>query len=110
MLAAVEEAEPLEADIDVVLGELGSIDLFHGNLGEVLDAVLHEQPHGLLLQLHLLLRVEPRAVLLLEHPVLSLPLLDPRLQPIRGDLAGRRRRGRRRHGDRRSSAAGAPAG
>lgn len=92
MLAAVEEAEPLEADVDVVLGDLGGVDLLHGDLGEVLDAALHEQPHGLLLDLHLLLRVEALAVLLLEHPVPSLPLLDPRLQTVSGDLAAGRRR------------------
>jgi hypothetical protein len=102
VLAAVEEAEPLEADVDVVLGELGGVDLLHGDPGQVLDAALHEQRHGLLLQLHLLLRVQPRPVLLLEDPVPARPLLDPRLQPLRRDLLPRRRR--RRHGDGRAGA------
>jgi hypothetical protein len=35
----VEEAEPLEADVDVVLGELVGVDLLDGHLGELLDAV-----------------------------------------------------------------------
>jgi hypothetical protein len=95
MLAAVEEAEPLEPYVDVVLGELVGVDLLHGHLGELLDAVLHEQPHGLLLQLHLLLRVQPRPELLLEQPVPAIFLLDPRLQPICRDG----RRGGGRHGD-----------
>ena len=49
MLAAMEEAEPLEANVDVILGELGSVDLLHGDLGEVTNVVVHELPHGLLL-------------------------------------------------------------
>ncbi|BAS72074.1 Os01g0357150 [Oryza sativa Japonica Group] len=43
MLAAVEEAEPLEPHVDVLLGELVGLDLLHGHLGELLDAALHEQ-------------------------------------------------------------------
>jgi hypothetical protein len=111
VLAAVEEAEPLEADVDVVLGELGGVDHVHGDLGEVPDAAVHEQRHGLLLQLHLLVRVQPGPVPLLEGPVPFLPRLDPRLQPLRGDLIiPCRRRGRRRDGDGRSGAAGAAPG
>jgi hypothetical protein len=43
MLAGVEEAEPLEPHVDVLLGELVGLDLLHGHLGELLDATLHEQ-------------------------------------------------------------------
>lgn len=58
--SALQQAQSgctLEPDVNIVLGELGGVDLLHGNVGEVLDAVVHEQPHVLLLQLHLLLRV-----------------------------------------------------
>jgi hypothetical protein len=58
--SALQQAQSgctLEPVVDIILGELSGVDLLHGNLGEVLDAVVHEQPHVLLLQLHLLLWV-----------------------------------------------------
>lgn len=79
MLAAVEEAEPLEADVDVALEQLGGVDLLHALRRQFPNPVLHRQTHRLLLQLHLLLRVYPGPVLLLQHPVPSFPPLHPRL-------------------------------
>jgi hypothetical protein len=43
--SALQQAQSgctLEPDVDIVLGELGGVDLLHGNVGEVLDAVVHE--------------------------------------------------------------------
>jgi hypothetical protein len=42
----VEKVEPLETDIDVVLGDLGGVNLLHGDLGEVLDVALMNSPMG----------------------------------------------------------------
>ncbi|THU47292.1 hypothetical protein C4D60_Mb09t13970 [Musa balbisiana] len=38
VLASVEEAEPLEADVDVVLVDLGRVDLLHRLGGQLADA------------------------------------------------------------------------
>jgi hypothetical protein len=46
VLVAVEEAKPLEADVDVVLGELGGVDLLHGDLGRSLMSSSTNCPMG----------------------------------------------------------------
>ena len=81
MFAAVEEAEPLEAEIDVVLRELGGVELLNGNGGEFADSVFREQSHGFLRELHFFLRIDALAKLLFEDPVFSVSLLHARLHP-----------------------------
>jgi hypothetical protein len=46
VLVAVEEGDPLEADVDVVLGELGGVDLLHGDLGRSLMSSSTNCPMG----------------------------------------------------------------
>lgn len=99
MFPSVEEAEPFEPDVDVVFSELGFLDFFEWDFGEIFDSVVHEELHWLLFDLDLLLWVNALSELLLEHEE-SILLLHSRLQPQGIDFGrhGRWRRRRLRRG------------
>lgn len=80
MFAAVEQAEPLESDINIILTKFGLVDLLHRHGRNLLNSSLHEKWHWFLLQLDLLLRINPGPMLLLQNPISILCLLHSGLQ------------------------------
>ena len=81
MLPAMEQAKPLESNINIFFRRLLAVDLFHRFLGELFDPILHEQLHRLSLDLNLLLWVDPFSKLFLENEK-SISQLHSRLEPV----------------------------
>lgn len=82
MLPAMEQAKPLESNINIFFRRLLAVDLFHRFLGELFDPILHEQLHRLALDLNLLLWVDPFSKLFLENEK-PISQFNSRLEPIR---------------------------
>ena len=81
MLPAMEQAKPLESNINIFFRRLLAVDLFHRFLGELFDPILHEQLHRLSLDLNLLLWVDPFSKLFLENEK-PISQFNSRLEPI----------------------------
>ena len=81
MLPAMEQTKPLESNVNIIFRQLFAIDLFHRFLGELFNAILHEQLHWLTLDLNLLLWVNPFTKLFLENEK-PISQLHSRLEPV----------------------------
>ena len=80
MLSPMKKAKPFEPDIDIILSELGAINLLKRYLCQFFNAIFHEELQGLFLKFDLLLRVDAFPVLFLQSPV-TISFLHSRLQP-----------------------------
>ncbi|KAG6551230.1 hypothetical protein Mapa_007156 [Marchantia paleacea] len=69
VLAAVEEAEPFEADVNIILSLLGRIDFGEWGAGQLFDSPLGPQLHGLVLELGLFCGINALAEFRLQPPV-----------------------------------------